>query len=157
MKRKFISISVTIAVAVSLILVVAAYLNSISIMIPSTGTLKTINITAWKDPNCTVPLTELVWNETWLATSYNQTGYILSEGNAPLLLNMTYGNWTFYHYNGTKLPDYSSHVNFTWNLEGTWLQPGVPEESIFTLIAHRDIPWYTRNFYFEIILNGYIQ
>jgi hypothetical protein len=113
--------------------------------ISNSGNIKTINVSAYQDSNCTIPLSAFNWGNMEPNSSAVQTMYIKNEGSAPMTLNMTTNTW-----NPTNA---STYITVTWNQENTIVNPGINVQANVTLTVSPSIagiPSYT----FTMVIKG---
>lgn len=122
-----------------------AILTSV-LTIPSIGTLKTVGVEAYWDPNGTAPVEEIDWGSCTPASIYNKTIYLKNSGTALCGLNLTTANW--------NPLNASNYIGLSWNYTGQTLQPNeiIPVE--LTLTISENITNIT-SFSFDIVITAY--
>lgn len=136
---------ISILTAISLLSGLAYSILQISMATPSHGTVKTINLKAFHDPECTIPLTVIEWGMLELGGSYTFECYLLNDGSAPSTLTMHTENW-----NPTEA---SNYLTLTWDAENKTLQPKIPLMATFSLNVNQDIQGI-EEFSFDIIITA---
>jgi len=159
-----------------LIIGVAAITLSISIIIPvlldatvhfkfpSIGTIRTIGVKAFYDPNLQNITTQIQWGTSYPGSTKNITLYIESTSNTNTQLHVQTGNWTFFNSTDAIVSgpgNITQYLTLTWNYNGTTLNPGqqipvtltlsVTESSTFTqfLIDNK-----VTSFSFDIVISA---
>lgn len=84
--------------------------------IPSLGTIKTIGVECYSDPDGENRTEAINWNTIWIGTSSNTTLYIRSISNHRITLTLNATDWV-----PTNISDYMS---LSWDYDGTRLNPG---------------------------------
>lgn len=136
---------ISILTAISLLSGLAYSALQISMATPSHGTVKTINLKAFQDPECTIPLNVIEWGMLEPGDSYTFECYLLNDGSAPSTLTMHTENW-----NPTEA---SNYLTLTWDAENKTLQPKSPLMATFSLNVNPDIQGI-EEFSFDIIITA---
>jgi hypothetical protein len=84
--------------------------------LPSLGTIKTIEVEVYWDPNGENKRENLSWNEIETGKSVNTTLYIKSVSNSIVTLNLNITDW-----NPEAISDY---ITISWDYNETQLNPG---------------------------------
>jgi len=84
--------------------------------IPSLGTVKTIGVEVYGDPNRENKTVTIDWDEIWLGSSKNVTLYIRSISNYKVTLNLNATDWV--------PANVSEYMTLSWDYNGTPLNPG---------------------------------
>ena len=132
---------------VSLIVSLVAFIYATSnpTVISNVGTIKTVNVGAYKDSGCSVPLTYIDWGFVDPGSVVNRIAYIRNEANVPVFLNLTTQDW---------IPaDASDFMNLTWNYDGTEIAVDGVVQVVFSLTVSPDISGIT-SFSFNIVIVG---
>lgn len=109
--------------------------------LPSLGTIKTLGIEAYWDASYTDKVDEgeyIDWGTLWLGSSNNATIYLQSISNIPTTLNPPKNNLTFYDTENVPIhppANVSTHMNLTWNYNGTIINPGKQIQVTLTFSA----------------------
>ena len=103
--------SIAITTTISILLSKIANLN-----VPSLGTIKTIGVEAYWDPNCENKTETIDWDTIWPGSSKNVTFYIKSVSNVETTLCLNATNW--------KPANISDYMSLSWNYSGTTVHPG---------------------------------
>lgn len=152
-KKTLLLIVVTALITLAISATISVWLSSISnLHIPSLGVLRTEGVEAYWDISLENKTEEIDWGTIWLGSSNDSTFYIQSIKNTETLLYLNTTNW--------KPADISNYMNFTWNYNGTTLQPGEIIQVTLTLSAPYSssfIDYLTtnnvKNFTFDILIS----
>ncbi|MEM2972088.1 MAG: hypothetical protein QW270_06690 [Candidatus Bathyarchaeia archaeon] len=120
----------------------SVYINYIKIS--SQGIIKTINLKAYQDSACTIPLTKIDWGTLTPDTIATYNIYLLNDGNTNTTLTMTTEDW-----NPSNAINY---ISLTWDAEGKTLEPNKPLQVTFTLTISKDIERINSFSFYIIIL-----
>jgi len=95
---------------------VSMWLSSFhNLTIPTMGTIKTVGVEAYWDPNCENKTETIDWGTIWLGSTKNVTLYIRSVSNVKTSLHLNASN---------IIPaNVSEHLNLSWNYDETLLNP----------------------------------
>jgi len=113
--------------------------------VSSYGTVKTLGVSAYWDENYTILVTDVDWGMLDPGSSNNVTIYLRNDGNIPINLTLSAENW-----NPTNASEY---ISFSWNYNGTPLNPNEVLRVTLTLDVDVNINGIT-DFRFEIIITG---
>lgn len=114
--------SIAITTTISILL---SKINSLDV--PSLGTIKTIGVEAYWDPNFENKTEIIDWGTIWPGSSINKTFYIRSVSNFKATLNLNATNW-----NPANISEY---ITLSWNYNGTLVNPGEIIQVTLTLSA----------------------
>ena len=114
--------SIAITTTISILLSKIANLH-----VPSLGTIYTIGVEAYWDPDCENKTETIDWGTIWLGSSKNVTFYIRSVSNFEATLNLNATNW--------NLANISDYINLSWSYNGTLVNPGEIIQVTLTLSA----------------------
>ena len=115
------------------------------VKIPSEGRITTINLKAYQDSQCLIPLTSINWGILSPSSNRSYTAYLLNYGNVNTTLSMKTQNW--------NPENATNYLTLTWDAEGKILEPNKPLEVMFTLMVSSDIEGIT-DFSFEILITA---
>ena len=126
-------------------LVAFIYAAGNPVFIGNVGTVKTVNVGAYKDFGCAVPLTTIDWRMIEPNSVTNRTAYIRNEANVPVVLTLATQDW---------VPDGTSDfMNLMWNYGGTEIEVDGVVQVVFSLTVSAEISGVT-NFSFTIVIAG---
>ena len=120
-----VAIVVIISVASTTIVSILLSSSDSDLYLPSLGTIKTIEVETYWDPNCENKIEALTWEEIkiekrdWdeiIVQPVNTTIYVKSISNFRVTLNMFLTDW-----NPVEISDY---LTISWDYNGTILKPG---------------------------------
>jgi hypothetical protein len=137
-------IGATLAVTV-IMLTAMVFALQYSTSISNSGNIKTINVSAYQDSSCTVPLSSWTWGTMEPGSSAIKTMYIKNEGTAPLNLTMTTNTWS--------PTNASSYITVTWNRGNTVLNAGSSVPANVTLSVSQSIAGIP-SFSFTMVITG---
>jgi len=103
----------TILISSSISILFSRFSN---LTLPGIGTIKTIGVEAYWDPNCENKTETIDWGTMWPGSSKNVTLYIRSVSNIKTILHLNISN-----VNPAVISEY---LNLSWNYDGTLLNPG---------------------------------
>ncbi len=86
-----------------------------NLTLPTIGTIKTIGVEAYWDPNCENKTETIDWNTLWPGTTKNVTLYIRSVSNVKTAIHL--------HTSNITPANVSEYLNLSWNYDGTPLNP----------------------------------
>lgn len=115
-------VAVTSVAATTLVSIMLSHSDD-EIYLPSLGTIKTIEVETYWDPDGENRRENLTWNELWIqklgseaeTAQVNTTVYVKSVSNFRVTLNMSLTDW-----NPTEISDY---LTISWDYNGTILNP----------------------------------
>jgi len=81
-----------------------------SVVIPNTGTVKTIGVGVYWDSGCTSQVTSIDWGTIDAGATENVVVYIRNEGTGPVTLSLSTENWS--------PSSASSYMDLTWDYSG---------------------------------------
>jgi len=119
-------------------------MNSIR-SIPSSGTVKAIDVGVYNNSACTTPLTLIQWGTLEPGSSQNKTIYVKNIGNYALTLSLNTSNWSP---DGAK-----NYIGLTWNYVGQVLSQDQSIQLVLTLTVYANITGVP-SFTFDIIIMG---
>ena len=73
--------------------VVVYSLDSVSWMIGTRGSVSSVGVSIWEDPDRTAPLTSIDWGALEPGQTKNKTAWIENNGTASLTLTLTTDSW----------------------------------------------------------------
>lgn len=134
------------ATVVSFVAVGVSYaLLTTQTTIHGNGSLKSLGIGVYWDPQCTNTTSSLDWGPLEPGSSQDFTLYLKNEGNSALTLSMVTENW-----NPVDAPDY---ITVTWNREGQQINPNETIGSVITLAVSENVQGIN-SFSFDMIISG---
>jgi len=89
--------------------------NFHNLSLPTIGTIKTIGVEAYWDPNCENKTEILDWATMWPGSTKNVTLYIRSVSNVKTSLHLNTSN--------INPANISEYLNLSWNYNGSLLNP----------------------------------
>jgi hypothetical protein len=113
--------------------------------ITATVTIKSLGVTVYSDPECTVPLVTIDWGMMEPGQTKNQPAYIKNESNVPVTMSMYVDNW-----NPINAKDF---MTLGWSYDGSQISVDSSLPVDFTLSIDASISGI-RNFSFEIWVVG---
>ena len=122
--------------------------------IPNTGNIRvvtppppsqTVQLGIYADSGCTTVLSSVSWGTLDPGGSTSATAYLKNEGNVPVTLTMTYGNWT--------PSSASSYFTLSWDRQSYVLSVGSVVQATLTLSVSSSISGIT-TFSFDIIITA---
>lgn len=114
-------------------------------VINTTGQIKTINVNAYQDQACTIPLNKINWGTIEVGSNKDHLCYLRNEGNAPIILYLNTDNW-----NPIEAKDF---ITLSWNYAENSIQPNDVASITLTLQISTEIQGIT-TFSFDIIITG---
>jgi hypothetical protein len=114
-------------------------------IIPSNGTVTTINLGVYTDDQYTQNCTSINWGAIYPGNSTSTTVYVKNTGSVPITLSMTATTWV--------PEDAEDHLTLTWNRQGEVLDAGAQVSANLTLAAASDTGDLT-DFSFNIVITG---
>lgn len=113
--------------------------------ITNTGNITAIGVGVYSDSACTNVLSSIGWGTLNPGTATNYTLYVKNNGNIPVTLTMTTGNWT--------PASASSNITLAWNRQNYALSSGAVVQAVLTLTVASGISGIT-DFSFDITITG---
>jgi hypothetical protein len=101
-----------------------------NLTLPAIGTIKTVGVEAYWDPNCENKTETIDWNTIWPGPTKNVTLYIRSVSNVKTPLHL--------HTSNITPANISEYLNLSWNYDGTSLNPDEVIQVILFLSASDD-------------------
>lgn len=130
-KKTFLLILVASAATLLISSAISMWLSNFhKLHLPTIGTIKTIGVEAYWDPNCENKTETIDWNTIWPGSTKNVTLYIRSVSNIKTTLHLNKSN--------ISPADISEYLNLYWNCEGTPLNPDEIIQSTLFLSASTD-------------------
>lgn len=86
-----------------------------NLTLPTIGTIKTVGVEAYWDPNCENKTETIDWNTIWPGSTKNVTFYIRSVSNVKTAIRL--------HTSNITPANVSEYLNMSWNYDGTPLNP----------------------------------
>jgi hypothetical protein len=115
-KKNLLLILIVSTVTILLSSAISIWLSDFhNLTLPTIGTIKTIGVEAYWDPNCENKTETIDWGTMWLGSIKNVTLYIRSVSNVKTTLNLTTSD--------LNPASISAYVNLSWNYEGIPLNP----------------------------------
>lgn len=109
------------------------------------GNVNAIGVGVYWEESCVNNVSLIDWGYLEPGSTQNVTVFIRNEGNVPMILNMTVGNW-----NPSTTPTY---VTVGWNREGYVVDSGTVAETIVTLSVSQNVTDIT-SFSFDLTIVG---
>lgn len=127
MKIQKLSTAVVVAIIATGILLTATTIGLLSTTqeVPFEGTITTLNVGVFLDPDCAQNCTSMSWGGVYAGDTENKKIYVKNTGNAPIELSMTISDWEPESANGP--------ISMTWNKENYVLEPEQVIEATLTL------------------------
>ena len=113
--------------------------------IPSSGTVKAVNVGVYWDSACTNVTISIPWGFVEPGTVTTCTVYVKNSGNVPLTLGLAASNWS--------PAQASTHITLTWDKQGTMLEAGAVAKAVLTLSVSSTITGI-QSFSFDITFEG---
>jgi hypothetical protein len=138
--------AVAIALVLSLFIIIPMLDPTAHLHLPSIGTIRTVGVKAYYDPNLQNITTQIQWGETYPGSTNNITIYIKSTSNIQTKLDLQTGNWTFLNSTNAVVsgPDNTTpYLNLTWNYNNATINPGQAIPVTLTLSV-TDSPTFTQ-------------
>jgi len=127
-KKTLLLILIVAVTSIAITTTISILLSKIdNLHVPSLGTIKTIGVEAYWDPNCENKTGTIDWGTVQPGSSQNVTFYLLSISNVEAILHLNTTNW-----NPTNI---SNYMNLSWNYNGTTVHPGEIIQITLTLAA----------------------
>jgi hypothetical protein len=139
------TISAAFVVAAVLLTTSALALLQSTKTISNSGNIKTVNVSAYQDSGCTLPLSSFAWGTLDPGSSTVRTMYIKNEGTTPMTLNMTTNTWS--------PTNASTYITVTWNQENTVVNAGNNVQANVTLTVSPSIAGIP-SFTFTMVITG---
>jgi hypothetical protein len=134
--------------AVTLALVGGVFVSGVmntSKILPSTGSIKSINVGVYWDFDCTQNATVIDWDILEPGDIVNKTVYIKNSGSSGLTLNMSSFDW---------IPiEAENFFSFTWEMEGATVEADGVVKAMLMLEVSDLINGIT-DFSFRILIEG---
>jgi len=135
----------SITVTVSALVAIMLSQSESEVYLPSLGTIKTIDVEVYSDPNGENKIDTLSWDELRIeAPSWDQvetspqevTVYVKSISNLKVTLTMSTTDWS--------PPEIEDYLTLTWDYNGAVLQPGeiIPITLTLSPSSTRDFVYY---------------
>jgi len=152
-------ITFSLTILISVLLDATTHFN-----FPSLGTIHTIGVKAYYDPNLENMTTQIEWGKTYPGSTANVTLYIKSISNTKTALHLQTANWAFRNSTNAIVSGPNSttpYLNLTWNYNNTIINPdqtipitltlSVTNSSTFTrFLKENDVT----NFSFDITISA---
>ena len=114
-------------------------------VIPNTGTVRTIGVGVYWDSGCTSEVTSIDWGTIDVGATENMAVYIKNEGTDPVTLSLSTENW--------DPSSASSDISLTWNYGGQALAVDGVIQVTLSLAVSETIEGIT-SFSFDIVITG---
>jgi hypothetical protein len=131
-------------IAVLMMASVLALLQS-SRTVPTSGTVRTVNVGVYQDNLCTQPLLSINWGTVDPGTSVLKTVYVKNQGSVSMTLNMTTNSWSS--------SNAQAYMTLTWDKETASVAPGNNVQATLNLTVLPAITGVT-DFSFNIVITG---
>ena len=116
-----------------------------SVVIPNTGTVKTIGVGVYWDSGCTSQVTSIDWGTIDVGATENMAVYIKNEGTASMTLTLETEDW---------IPSgASSYISLTWDYGGQTIAVDGVVQVTLSLEVSDTIEGIT-SFSFDIVISG---
>ena len=126
--NKWVGVSIIALIVVSAVLTATTLaVLSANKTVPYNGSIATVNLAAYSDSACTIPVTSLNAGTLSPGGTSTQTIYILNTGTVSETLTMTVNNWSPANAN--------NYLTLTWNRQNTVLSAGQSTPATLTLTA----------------------
>ncbi len=109
------------------------------------GNVNAIGVGVYLENECINEVSTIDWGYIEPGSTHKVTIYIRNEGNIPMILNMTIGNW--------NPSPASAHITVSWDQEGSQVGAQAVVETVLTLLVSPDISDVS-NFSFDITIIG---
>lgn len=113
--------------------------------ISNVGTVKTVGVGVYWDPDCVNTVTSINWGTLEPGSNKTVTVWIRNEGNSASTLSMNTSNWV--------PSNASDYISFGWDYDGQPVNPSDVVEVTFTLAVSSSIEGIT-SFSFDIEIVG---
>lgn len=119
--------------------------------VPNTGNIRvstpspSVQLGIYSDSACQTVLSSVTWGTLDPGGASSQTIYLRNEGNVPVTLSMSAGNWT--------PSSVQSYFTLTWNRSGYVLAVGSVVQAVLTLNVSASISGIT-SFSFDITISA---
>jgi len=138
-------VGTALAVVVVLMMTSVLALISSNRTLPTSGTVRTVNVGVYSDGACTQTVSSIDWGTISPGTSTVKTVYVKNEGAVTMTLNMTSNTWT---------PGNSTtYMTLTWNEESASVTVGNHVQADFNLTISPSITGIGA-FSFNIVITG---
>jgi len=115
-KKTILLILIVAILSIAITTTISIMLSNISnLHITSLGTIKTIGVEAYWDPNCENTTERIDWGTMWPGSTENVTLYIRSVSNVKTTLHLNTSN--------LNPANISEYLNLSWNYDETPLNP----------------------------------
>ena len=141
-ERGIFVLAVTLALAGGVF--VSGVMNT-SKTLPSSGSIKTINVEVYWDFECIQNATAIDWGILEPGDIMNKTVYVKNSGSSNLVLTMSSTDW---------IPVEDENLfSFTWNMEGATVEADEVVQAVLMLEVSESITEGT-DFSFKIVIEG---
>jgi len=138
-KRKILLITITVVITLIVSSMISIWLSEVTnLKVPSIGTIKTLGVEAYWDPDLKNESKTFDWGTIYLGTARNITLYLRSISNIETTLLLNTANWTFQNSTNKIVAgpsDSFPYMNLTWNYNETIVRPGETVQVTLTLSA----------------------
>lgn len=112
------------------------------------GNVNAVGVGVYWEATCVNTVTAIDWGYVEPGSTQTVTVYIKNEGNIPMTLNMTVGDWS---------PSAAAtYLTLTWNREGSQVSAQSVQEAVLTLSISEGITDIS-SFSFDITITGVEQ
>jgi hypothetical protein len=138
-------VGTAVAVVVVMMMTSVLALLSVNRTLPTSGTIRTVNVGVYTDAACTQTASSIDWGTINPGASTVKTIYVKNEGAVTMTLNMTSNTWT---------PGNSpTYMTLTWDAESASVAVGNHVQADFNLTVLSSITGIGA-FSFNIVLTG---
>lgn len=140
-----IALATIFAVAIAAMATSALGAFSVTYKISNVGNVKGVGVGVYSDVGCTNGLSSINWGVLSPGTNKQFTVYLKNEGNVPLKLTLSTGNW--------NPQSAASYLTLNWDRQNYVLSPGSVVSAVLTLSVSSSTTGIT-SFSFEITITG---
>ncbi|UCE29579.1 MAG: hypothetical protein JSV85_02345 [Candidatus Bathyarchaeota archaeon] len=109
------------------------------------GNVNTIGVGVYWDSACTNNVSSINWGSLEPGSNVDRTVYVQNEGNVPMTLSLTEGNW--------DPTSASTHISLDWDREGSVIDAGSVLQTVLTLSVSSEVDGIT-SFSFDLTITG---
>ena len=130
-KKTLIRIFVVSTVVTLISSAVSIWLSSFhNLTLLTRGTIKTVGVEAYWDPNCKNKTETIDWGTIWLGSTQTVTLYLRSVSNVKTFLQL--------NVSGIIPTKASNYIDLSWDYDGTFLNPGETIKVTLSLSTSND-------------------
>jgi|YelNatPaOPRAMG01_1025707.scaffolds.fasta_scaffold05274_11 hypothetical protein len=145
MAMQKVTLSAVLAIAVAGMVATAVGALVVTRTISNVGNVQAVGLSVYWESSCTNVVSSIDWGALTPGSNNPKTIYIKNEGNVPVTLSMTTGNW--------NPSTASNYISLAWNRESTVLAAGSVVSAVLTLTVSSSISGIT-SFSFDITITG---